>query len=167
MSRRLGLLGTAALLFFALAGQASGEASVRHLINVIEPFAFTVSDACHGESVAFEGIRHVRGLLIINDQIEGVSINSIHSAGTGVGLTSGAKYILTQHMLDLQREQVEREPGRTEQQTQHLVSTLRFRRIGADGRDEGDFYFHEHLTIVVTGTGEMVVDVDSRTTDCR
>jgi hypothetical protein len=169
MLHRLAVTAALALAVAALAAThaLANSAEVQHGPNISEEFAFVAFDPCHGELVAFEGTRSMRSILVKNDSIEGVARNTWNGHGTGVGLETAARYVLSEHYVDLHREQVEREPGQIEQQTIVLVLTYRWRRLGADPNASGDFYMHEHITLVVAGTGVEVVSRDIRTTTCR
>jgi hypothetical protein len=135
---------------------ASAAVEYNQRISFVDDF-----DACSGERVSITGVQHIVGRLTSDASGKlhfGFSRNTL---GTGFGMVSGEKYILTDAVARSGFEIVSGQP-----QTLLEEYHSRFIRRGETSRQD-DTIIHFLSKITINANGEMTTSIEIQDVECQ
>lgn len=145
-------------LGFSILTPVSASAAVEYnqKISFVDDF-----DACSGERVSIEGVQHIVGRFTTDARGKlhfGFSRNTV---GSGIGMVSGARYILTDAVARSDFEIVSGQP-------QVLVQEYhsRFIRLGESTPDD-DTIIHFLSKITVNANGDVATSIEVQNVECK
>ncbi len=131
--------------------------------NIITPLDDTFINPCTGEEVLVTGELHTL-YYVTEDNNGGLHVHSHGNiqGGTGVGLTSGDRYVLT-NARNLTTNNQFIDPLDTRASTGNFVSYLQATAPGP----KNNFYIRIQQHVTINANGELTVLRDEMTTECR
>ncbi|HXD12180.1 MAG TPA: hypothetical protein VN653_19075 [Anaerolineales bacterium] len=118
-------------------------------------------DACSGERLTVSGVQHIVGHLTQDARGRFHYVFTRNTQGTGIGQTSGDRYILIDTVAQLSLEVLQGQP-RTSSQEYHSVMI----HLGEKSPHD-DTIIHFLSKILVDANGEVTTLIEIKNVDCR
>ena len=118
-------------------------------------------DACSGERITVSGVQHIVGHITKDAQGRFHYVFTRNTKGTGIGQSTGDKYILTDTVAQLNLEVL---PGETQTLSQEYHSVII--RLG-EGLSDDDTVIHFLLKLTIGANGDVTSLIEVQNVACR
>jgi len=118
-------------------------------------------DACSGERITVSGVQHIVGHVTKDAQGRFHYVFTRNTKGTGIGQSTGDKYILTDAVAQLNLEVM---PGQTQTVSQEYHTVLV--HLG-EGLPEDDTVIHFLSKIIIDANGVETSSIEIQSVECR